>query len=266
MNVNIGDITITSIETITAFDIVTGDFKFTLDELQNATIAQSQEKTDITGKQGRKLNSLKRNKAVKITGTNGLISAGLMEMQTGNDFQNKQTAVMWTDYLTVADNKASTGYVAVGTAGNEIESVYIKNSNGTLGEALTQGATASAGVFAYDPATKEITFSEAELTNGTELVAFYTRKINASVHENMSDKYSDKCILYIDAYAEDKCSKVYHIQFYIPRADFDGNFELAMGDSQVVHAFEAEALAGSCGGNGSYWTYTIFGEDEIDVA
>lgn len=44
MNINIGDITITSIETITAFDIVTGDFKFTLDELQNATIAQSQEK------------------------------------------------------------------------------------------------------------------------------------------------------------------------------------------------------------------------------
>ena len=48
---NINDITITSLETINAFDIVTGAFKFTLDELQNATIAQTQEKTDITGKQ-----------------------------------------------------------------------------------------------------------------------------------------------------------------------------------------------------------------------
>ena len=47
---NIDDITITSLETIDAFDIVTGSYLFTLDELQSATIAQSQEKTDITGK------------------------------------------------------------------------------------------------------------------------------------------------------------------------------------------------------------------------
>ena len=38
---NINDITITSLETINAFDIVTGAYKFTLDELQNATIAQT---------------------------------------------------------------------------------------------------------------------------------------------------------------------------------------------------------------------------------
>lgn len=41
---NINDITITSLEVITAFDIVTGNFKFALDELQNATIAQTPRK------------------------------------------------------------------------------------------------------------------------------------------------------------------------------------------------------------------------------
>ena len=40
---NIKDITITSLETITAFDVVTGNYKFTLDELQNATIANTQD-------------------------------------------------------------------------------------------------------------------------------------------------------------------------------------------------------------------------------
>ena len=98
---NINDITITSLETINAFDIVTGAYKFTLDELQNATIAQTQERVDITGKQGRKLNSLKRNKAVTISGTNGLVSGGLLELQVGGEFENKVTTVMWTDYLTV---------------------------------------------------------------------------------------------------------------------------------------------------------------------
>ena len=47
---NINDITITSLETINAFDIVTGAYKFTLDELQNATIAQTQEKTKVDDK------------------------------------------------------------------------------------------------------------------------------------------------------------------------------------------------------------------------
>ena len=98
---NINDITITSIETITAFDIGTGNFRFVMDELQNATIAQSQETTDITGKGGRKLSTLKKNKAVTISGTNGLISGGLLELQTGGTFDKKTTSVLWTDNLVV---------------------------------------------------------------------------------------------------------------------------------------------------------------------
>ena len=78
---NINDITITSLETINAFDFVSGEYKFTLDELQNAKIANTQEKTDITGKGGRKLSSLKKNKAVVVSGTNGLVSGGLLEVQ-----------------------------------------------------------------------------------------------------------------------------------------------------------------------------------------
>lgn len=49
------------------------------------------------------------------------------------------------------------------------------------------------------------------------------------------------------------------VQFDIPRADFSGDFDLAMGDNQTVHAFEAESLAGSCGNGGALWNYTVFG-------
>ena len=59
---------------------MTGGYLFTLDELQNATIAQGQEKTDITGRQGRKLSSLKKNKTVTISGNNGIVSGGLLEL------------------------------------------------------------------------------------------------------------------------------------------------------------------------------------------
>jgi hypothetical protein len=260
------DITITSLETITAFDITTGNYKFTLDELQSASIGQTQDSTEITGKQGRKLSTLKRNKAVTISGTNGMVSGGLLELQTGSTFENKATEVLWTDYLTVGtEHTATTSWKAFGTAGAEIDSVYMKNSDGTLGEQLTQDASASAGKFAYNPSTKVLTFADT-VTAGTEIVVYYKRKIQADVLSNESDKYSGKCSLYIDALGEDKCANVYRVQFYIPKADFNGEFTFDMGDNQTVHAFEAEALAGACGAGGTLWTYTVFGANTEDVA
>ena len=261
---NINDITITSLETITAFDVITGNYKFTLDELQNATIAQSQESTEITGKAGRKLANLKRNKAVTISGTNGLVSGGLLEVQTGSAFENKTTEVLWTDYLAVSGGAAATSYKAVGTTGAEIEALYIKNADGTLGETLEQGDTVAAGVFTYSPATKALAF-HTDVADGTEVVVYYKRKIQADVLENDSDIYSGKCALFIDALAEDKCANVYRIQFYIPKADFNGNFDIQMGDNQSVHAFEARSLAGACGNSGALWTFTVFGEDTPDA-
>ena len=56
---NITDITITSLETITAFDVVTGNYRFTWTSSQNATIANAQEKVDITGKGWKKAFNLK---------------------------------------------------------------------------------------------------------------------------------------------------------------------------------------------------------------
>lgn len=263
---NLKDITITSLETITAFDVLTGNYKFTLDELQSASIAQSQEASEVTGKAGRKIATLKRNKSVKISGNNGLVSGGLMEIQTGSDFEHKASEVLWTDYLTVNSGAATTNYKAVGTVGAEITSVYIKNdSDNTLGTQLTQDSKVEAGKFTYDPATKALSF-HTDIKDGTEIVVYYKRKIAADVLENQSDSFSGKCSLFIDAYAEDKCSNVYRVQIYIPKADFSGEFTLDMGDNQTVHAFEAEALAGACGSNGNLWTYTIFADDAEDAA
>lgn len=260
---NINDITITSLETINAFDIATGAYKFTLDELQNASISQTEEKSEITGKHGRKLANLKRNKAVTISGTNGMVSGGLLEMQTGSAFQNKATEVLWTDYLTVSSKKAATTYKAVGTTGAEIEALYTKDADGAIDKELTQDSTTAAGKFTYDPTSKALAFDD--VADGTEIVVYYKRKITADVLDNDSETYSGKCALYIDALGEDKCANVYRIQFYIPKADFNGEFSLEMGENQTVHSFDAEALAGACGAGGSLWTYTVFGANAADA-
>lgn len=262
----VNDITITSLETITVFDVVTGAYKFTLDELQNATIAQTQEATEITGRGGRKLSTIKRNKAVTLSGTNGMVSGGLMELQTGGTFEEKTTEVLWTDYLTVKDKKATTTWKAVGTTGKEIEELYIRNTDGTLGKELEQNEAEhdGEGKFSYSPNSKELSFHE-DVTDGTEVVVYYKRKITADVLDNRSDKVSGKGTIYVDALGEDECANVYRVQFYLPKADFSGEFSLEMGENQTVHSFECEALSGACGRKDLFFTYTVFGANTKDA-
>lgn len=265
---SIPDITLTSLDTISAFKL-DNEPAFIMDELQDATIANTQDKQDITGKGGRKLSSLKRNKAVTISGTNGLISAGMLEAQTGAAFEAKDsTPVVWTDYLTIENDKAKTNYKAVGAVGAEITALYIRNGDGSCGAKLAQDSAAAAGKFAYNPSNREITFLADAYDDGTEIVVFYTRNIPGSVLVNMSDKYSEKLKLYIDATGEDRCGRQYHVQFFIPKADFSGEFSIELGGDQVTHGFEAESLAGSnCGGvkGGELWTYTVFGVNAEDA-
>lgn len=262
---NIGDLIMTSIETITAFDISTGAYKWQLDELQDASVAQTEEKVDITGKQGRKLSSIKRNKAVTVSATNGILSCGLLESQTGSSFKNGATTVEWRDYITVpSEGDVKTQYKAVGTAGDEITAIYVRNTDGSLGTMFTQDSAAAAGKFAYDPSTKVITFGTDKPAAGTELVAMYKRKITADALDNSSDTYSEKVELFIDALAENRCNEVYHVQIHVPRADVSGEFTIEFGDNQTVHAFEAEALASRCYGS-NFFTFIVFGANAEDV-
>lgn len=267
---NLNDFTFTSIETINAFNVSSGDYMWTLDELQNFTISQTEEKVDVTGRGGRKLNSFKRNKSVTVSGANGYISNGLLESQTGGTFSHGETNILWTDFLTVnASHEATTTYKAVGTAGAEIKALYIRKDDGTATDTLVQDSTASAtGKFAYAPGTKKLSFY-TDVTEGTNIVVQYMRKIEANHLDNYSDNFSGKATLYVDAMAEDKCSNIYRVQFYMPKVDFNGEFSLEFGDNQSVHNFEATTLANTCifDGNGHslLWTYTVFGENTPDA-
>lgn len=271
---NVNDLSITSFETVMACGINGGVFRFLLDEMQTCTISNTQENTNLTGRGGRTIGMLKRNKSVTVSGTNGMVSLGLVEAEVGSTGEsNKATTVKIPDYIVaVAGDSdavtATTTYKAVGTAGNEIGELYVKNSNGTIKKTLQQDAAVAEGKFTYDPTTKALAFHTGDVAVGDEITVYYKRKINADVViENVSDNFSEKLELYVDAIAEDKCKNEYRVQFFIPYADFTGNFDLAMGDSQTVHSFEATSLASACGNSSSvFWKMIVFGADTEDAA
>ena len=256
MAVDVSKLIITEIAQITAFNNA-GELEFIMDEVQDGSIQNSQEKSDITGRNGRKIASLKKNKAVTVSATNGVLVGGALAAQTGTEVEQGTFKVRITDVLTVTSNKATTTKTAVGTVGAEIGTIYVKNANGSLGTKIEQDASASSGKFAYNPSDNSITTDG--LTDGTEIVAFYDVEVESAKISNDSEKYSKVLKLYIDVALQDTCDVEYFGQIVIERADVSGEFELSLGGDNFAHAFEAESLAGGCTGSTKLWDLIIYG-------
>lgn len=256
MAVDVSKLIITEVAQITAFNNA-GELEFIMDEVQNGTINNTQEKSDVQGRNGRKIASLKKNKAVTVSATNGVLVGGALAAQTGTEVEQGTFNVRITDVMTVNSNKCTTSKTAVGVTGAEIGTVYIKNANGSLGERLEQDSAAATGKFAYDPATKELTFDG--MADGTEIVAFYDVEVESARISNDSEKYSKVLKLYIDVVLQDNCDVEYAGQVIIQRADVSGEFELSLGGDSFAHSFEAESLAGGCTGSTNLWDLIVYG-------
>ena len=256
MKVDVSKLVITEVAQITAFNAA-GELEFIMDEVQNGSIKNTQEKSDITGRNGRKIASLKKNKAVTVSATNGVLVGGALAAQTGTEVEQGTFKVRITDVMTVNSNKCSTSKTAVGTAGDEIGALYIKNANGSLGTKLEQDTAAASDKFTYDPATKEITVSG--IADGTEVVAFYDVEVDSARISNDSEKYSKVLKLYIDVVLQDSCDTEYAGQVIIQRADVSGEFELSLGGDNFAHSFGAESLAGGCTGSTNLWDLIVYG-------
>ena len=258
MAVDVNKLSVTQIDQVTCFNNA-NELEFIMDEIQEGTLSNTQEKVTITGKGGRTIGSLKRNKTVTFSATNGFIVGGALAAQTGSEVEQGQFNVRVTEILTVNSNSATGTQEAIGTAGAEIGYVYIKNANGSLGKSFTQVASDPAtGEFTYNPTGKSFTFFEGDVPDGTEVVAFFDVEVEGAKISNDSETYSKVLKMYIDVTAQDNCDNIYHGQFLIPRADFNGEFEITMGGDPSVHNIEAESIAGGCNGSTKLWDLIIF--------
>lgn len=254
--IDINKLSITEIDQITCFNNA-DQLEFIMDEIQEGSINNTQEKSDITGRGGRKIGSLKKNKGVTVSATNGVLVGGALAAQTGSTVEHGKFKVRKPEIVVVKSNKATLTGTPVGTTGAEIGYAYIKNPSGSLGKSYEQNATADAtGQFTYSD--KELTFFAGDIPDGTEIAVFYDEEVTAAKISNDSEHYSKVLKMYIDVTCQDVCDNVYHGQFIINRADFNGEFELSMGGDPTVHAIEAESLAGGCSGSTALWDFIVY--------
>ena len=171
---NLDKFTIVSYDQIAGFDRQAGMLALVMDEINDFTLSQEEEKNDITGKGGRVIGSQKKNKKVTGKGTNGMLSGGALAAQLGADIEDGDQIVKWTDVITVTANKGNTSKKAEGTVGNEIGYIYIRNKDQEYisgGKRLTQtSGTPATGQFSYNPDTNEITFFDGDVADGVEVI------------------------------------------------------------------------------------------------
>ena len=261
---NIDKFTIVSYDQLTGFDRTTGSLEMIMDELTDCTIGHEEEKTDITGRGGRTIGSLKRNKKVNVSGTNGMLSGGALAAMLGTEPEDGTYPIRYTDAIVVNGNAGTTTETAVGTAGNEIGTVYVRDEQQAYisgGKQLVQVATAptKSGEFSYDPETKALTFYEGDVADGVEVICFYDCEVEGKKIANDSTKYSKVLECFLDVTCSDSCDNLFHGQFIFPRADFNGTFDLQGGSDPATLGFEFSSLPNICTGKSDLYDFIIWG-------
>lgn len=268
---NIDKFTITSYDQITGFDRTNGSLEMILDELNDFTLSHEEEKIDINGKGGRVISSLKKNKKVTGKGTNGMLSGGALAAMLGAEIEDGKHIIRYTDTVKVMTNNtatpatttAVTTETAIGTIGNEIGTIYVRDANNAYisgGKKLTQstGANLQAGEFSYNPTTKEITFFNGDVADGTEVIMFYDAEVEGKKISNNADNYSKTLQVFIDVTCQDGCDNLFHGQFIIERADFSGTFDIQGGSDPATQGFEFTSMPNLCTGKSDLWDFILF--------
>lgn len=270
MSVTSNKYIIQNMERLSFFDNATGLCQFVVDDLQSAEMTNEQETVYATGKNGVRIGSADRNKAARITATNGSIVDGVMAMQVG-DTVHVGTVTVPNHFvaLTTANGTGVTlELVPHGTVGAEIPYIYKRNADGTIGQSYAIAASASATTFKYDSSTNAITLPTSAFAPGDTVYMFYDIEVaNAKKITNQEDKFSSTGKLIADIFAKDICTeKSYYGKIIFPKAKASGNFTLSFGDDPSVQDMEFEALSGGCnsGSTKILWDFIIFDEDDID--
>lgn len=268
MSVNSNKYIVQTMERLSFFGIENGVCQFVVDDLQEATMTNEQETVYATGKNGVKIGSADRNKASRITATNGSIVDGVMAAQVGSEVVQGKTIIPKHLFMFTTEDGTSVDVTLkpIGAVGNEIPYIYKRNTDGTVGKSYSIAANADTDTFKYDPETKKITLPSDAFSPGETVYAFYDIEVaDAKKISNDEDKFSVTGMLIADCFAKDICTeKSYYAKIIYPKAKASGNFELSFGNDPSVQNMEFEALSGGCGNSFSkrLWDFIVFDEDD----
>ena len=260
--------TINQVDKMTGYRRSDNAVEFILRELQNVKLSNTENKSELKGKNGNIIKVLMKDKGLTISGASGWLSGGLMAAQTGSEVEEGTHVIRYPDIKTAekTGSGASAKYTVTldyAPLDGKICDVRVMTDVGSLIiNDWTQSATAEAGdkTYSYDSSTKKLTLPKTFTEdNGLKIGVFYDTEVTGVKISNRSDKHGLPMFVTIDCTCTDPCDKFeYHGQFIMKRVQFTGQFDIDMGGDSVVHNFEGTTMPDTCTGYKELFDFVIF--------
>ena len=123
------NILITELDTITGYRPNTDVPKYVIEEPQKCSIAHDEQVTDLTGKAGVLIRTLKKGKSVKISYSNGLLSFAAMGSQLGVKYAVQEDTILEREVLIPAEQPFHT---ATTDTSIDVGKTYYETGDGGL--------------------------------------------------------------------------------------------------------------------------------------
>ena len=243
------NIIITGLTQIAGYDLQTNELKYKFDEPQKCSIENEETVTDLTGRGGRLIGTMKTAKSAKITGANGVVSFAAMASQLGGKYEDLNDTVQVIESHEVKGG----GIVTLKNQASKIDSIALTDENNALGDAITSYT------FDVPEDVTVITITDGA-DDGDMVTVAYQRAATGGILVNESGEYSGMDRWVVDAIGQDTCGNEYWVQIDIPKVSVAGTFALEMGEAQTVQNFEGRAVSSGCGGSSELYTIKVMGE------
>ena len=249
MALNLNELIIDRVRSLTAHDLSTGEMLFRLTSLEDPSLQCTAEGEEVVDAIGALITTLYRAKKATFSASNSLISLDLAAAQFGTKKEvagedNVDTINVPTyEILTIAEN--ATTVELKNAAVEDIAYIYSIVS-GEIGTSYASGSTASATEFVLGEDKKTITLPTG--LTGKVYVEYVYAADAANRIVNKTSEFPEACSMKIYAYFRDKCNEniVYSGVIVANKAKLNPeSIELAL-TSTGKHAFEFQMMRDYC--------------------
>lgn len=225
-----------------------------IDEPTDAKIEFTGDTKESKGANGGRIKSTTINRGVKISGSNGVISGGMIAMTFNATESNTDVVIKYHASVTVtaADVAAKTitlPKAPYGTVGAEINVLHVTTTAGVVTE-LTQATTPAAGKFSLSGSV--ITFNAGAIAVGDIVTCDYDTKLADGISTKIVNDLKETSTPVVDVIVEGMGSSVCdsekqsYYQFKGFQMQANMNWSMDISDSQTKQPFEFSSSVSKC--------------------
>lgn len=219
----------------TMFSSDDGSILWSVTQLSDPTLSIGVDNIDVLDNVGARIAQLDRSKSATLTATNAIFDMDLAAAQFGTTKliadvgAELQLPAMEVAEIKTGDTTYELAHIPVGTAGAEIQFIYMLNNDSSLATRYELGAVASATEFTIDAATKTITLPTGLADKTRLLIPYEYDSQNAVGVVSTANDYPVAGRFVMDVIGSDVCNQSvkYHAWVVFPNAKLSAAVDIS---------------------------------------